>query len=74
IILMDIQMPRIDGLETTRLIREKHGNKPLIIAMTANALSEDKEMCYQAGMNGYIAKPINLELLVNSLKDLHNDA
>ncbi|GAB2765578.1 hypothetical protein GCM10027275_03730 [Rhabdobacter roseus] len=72
IILMDIQMPQVDGLEATRLIRKTYGAKPLIVAMTANALSEDRENCFKAGMDAYMSKPINLELLVNCLKDMFN--
>jgi signal transduction histidine kinase/ligand-binding sensor domain-containing protein/DNA-binding response OmpR family regulator len=71
LILMDIQMPNLDGLETTRIIRKEYGNKPLILAMTANALTEDKLNCYQAGMDAYMSKPVNLGLLVASLKNLH---
>jgi signal transduction histidine kinase/ligand-binding sensor domain-containing protein/DNA-binding response OmpR family regulator len=72
IILMDVQMPNIDGLEATRIIRKQYGSKPLILAMTANALTEDKQNCYQAGMDGYLSKPISLELLVSTLKEMHN--
>ncbi|MEO7213875.1 two-component regulator propeller domain-containing protein [Mucilaginibacter sp.] len=74
IILMDIQMPNIDGLEATRLIRKTYGLKTTILAMTANALTEDESDCYKAGMNGYLSKPINLELLIQSLKNLYNSA
>jgi len=70
IILMDIQMPEMDGLETTRCIR-KDGSRdqPYIIAMTANAMPEDREDCYNAGMNNYISKPIKLDLLVSVLEE-----
>jgi len=61
VILMDIQMPEIDGLEATRIIRRQLMKQPVIIAMTANAMQEDKEACLQAGMNDYISKPINLD-------------
>lgn len=71
IILMDIQMPNIDGLEATRLIRKNHGAKPIIIALTANALSEDKDNCFTAGMDNYLSKPINIELLLAALKDAY---
>jgi CheY-like chemotaxis protein len=71
LILMDVQMPELDGLETTRTIRKSHQRQPLIVALTANALTEDKENCMKAGMDGYITKPINLELLVNTMKDLY---
>ena len=70
LILMDIQMPNIDGLEATKLIRQKYGNNPLIMAMTANAHNDDKENCLKAGMDDYISKPVNLDLLMNILKQL----
>ncbi|SEO97268.1 Signal transduction histidine kinase [Mucilaginibacter sp. OK283] len=72
IILMDIQMPNIDGLEATKLIRKKYGAKPIIIALTANALSEDKDNCFKVGMDGYLSKPINIELLLAVLIDAYN--
>jgi len=71
LILMDIQMPNLDGLEATRIIRKKYGEHPLIVAMTANALSEDKDNCFNAGMDDYLSKPINIELLKSKLVDLH---
>jgi signal transduction histidine kinase/DNA-binding response OmpR family regulator/ligand-binding sensor domain-containing protein len=69
IILMDVQMPEMDGLEASRYIRQSNVKQPVIIAMTANALPEDREACLQAGMNDYISKPINLEILVQKLKE-----
>jgi signal transduction histidine kinase/DNA-binding response OmpR family regulator len=70
LILMDMQMPNIDGLEATRIIRQKYGSKPLISAMTANAMSEDKDSCFEAGMDDYISKPISIEVLMNKLVEL----
>ncbi len=71
LILMDIQMPNMDGLQTARRIREIYGIKPLILAMTANALTEDRQDCFRAGMNDYLSKPLNLELLIDTLRKLH---
>lgn len=69
LILMDILMPEMDGLEATRLIRSGYQTQPKIVAMTANAMPEDRETCLRAGMDGYISKPIKLEELINMLKE-----
>lgn len=68
IILMDVQMPEMDGLEATKYIRKNFSEQPIIVAMTANALAGDKEMCMEAGMDDYISKPIKLEWLVKTLE------
>lgn len=67
-ILMDVQMPEMDGLEATRIIRKSQGHQPVIIAITANVMQGDREQCLEAGMNDYISKPIKLELLVAALE------
>ena len=67
VILMDIQMPEIDGLEATRIIRQGLQIQPTIIAMTANAMKEDKDECLKAGMDDFLSKPVKLEELVNML-------
>jgi len=68
VVLMDLQMPEMDGFEATRKIREKPDYKDLpIIAMTAAAMSDDREATQAAGMNGHVAKPIDLDELVNEL-------
>jgi len=68
VILMDVQMPELDGLEATRQIRSNaHITQPNIIAMTANAMQGDREMCIAAGMNDYISKPIRINELVDAL-------
>ncbi len=68
VIFMDVQMPRLDGLEATRRIRSGGGKQPVIISMTANAMQEDRDICLAAGMDDYIAKPVKLEELVASLE------
>ena len=60
LVLMDVQMPVMDGLEATQAIRRlQHLGQPPIVAMTANAMLADKERCAQAGMNGFVSKPIS---------------
>jgi signal transduction histidine kinase/ligand-binding sensor domain-containing protein/DNA-binding response OmpR family regulator len=62
LIFMDVQMPEMDGLEATRLIRKnKRTPQPIIIAMTANAMPEDREICIRSGMDDYLSKPIRIE-------------
>jgi CheY-like chemotaxis protein len=68
VILMDVQMPEMDGLDSTRAIRKlANVAQPHIIAMTANAMEGDREMCIAAGMNDYISKPIRINELVEAL-------
>jgi hypothetical protein len=68
LILMDMQMPVMDGLTATRSIRERPEYRQIpIIALTANALGEDREACLQAGMDGYLAKPIEPDALYATL-------
>ena len=72
VILMDIQMPNMDGYKTTRKIRSLPGRRSAvpIVAMTANAFDEDKKKAYQAGMNGYISKPIDAKVVFATLGEI----
>ncbi len=63
LILMDCQMPGMDGFEATRRIRQDGSQDALIVAVTADAMAGDRERCIQAGMNGYLAKPVELKQL-----------
>jgi PAS domain S-box-containing protein len=68
VILMDVQMPEVDGLDATREIRKlTNAIQPHIIAMTANAMEGDRELCIAAGMDDYISKPIRVNELVDAL-------
>lgn len=67
VILMDIQMPEMDGLEATLAIRRSNMRQPYIIAMTANAMQEDKDECLRIGMNDYLSKPVHIESLLEAL-------
>jgi CheY-like chemotaxis protein len=69
IILMDIQMPEMDGLEATKIIRQRLSaeEQPRIIAVTAHALDYSREMCIDAGMDDYIAKPVQKDELAEVL-------
>jgi PAS domain S-box-containing protein len=66
-ILMDVQMPGMDGLAATRVIRQRMGNATPVIAMTANAFNEDRAACLEAGMNDHVAKPVDPEVLFATL-------
>jgi GAF domain-containing protein/CheY-like chemotaxis protein len=70
LLLSDVQMPEMDGLEATRRILERwpDGERPWIVAMTAEAMSGDRERCLAAGMNDYLAKPIRVDELVAAIK------
>jgi CheY-like chemotaxis protein len=73
VLLMDVQMPEMDGLEATTRIREQEkateGHIP-IIALTAHAMKEDREICLNAGMDGYITKPLRAEDLLAAIEKL----
>ena len=78
VVLMDVQMPELDGLEASRRICERWPveNRPQIIAMTANAMPEDRAACFAAGMDDYLAKPIRPNELAKALRRVrpHEDA
>jgi CheY-like chemotaxis protein len=68
VVLMDVQMPELDGLEATRRIRSRWPERPLrIIAMTANAMEGDRDICLAAGMDEYVSKPIHPDELARAL-------
>lgn len=70
LILMDVQMPKLDGIETTRCIynRFAEGDRPIIIALTAHAMQEERDRCLEAGMNNHLSKPVRLEELQTILE------
>ncbi|HWQ19518.1 MAG TPA: PAS domain S-box protein, partial [Methanotrichaceae archaeon] len=67
VVLMDVQMPEMDGFEATRMIRQKWLDGPRIIAITAHALDGDKERCLESGMDDYLSKPMQMEMLRQAL-------
>jgi len=69
LILMDIHLPEMDGIEATRYIRSHSTKQPRIVAMTASAMLEDREACLKAGMDDYLTKPMKLETLMLVLKE-----
>jgi CheY-like chemotaxis protein len=71
VILMDCHMPQLDGYETTRRIRAAGGHQPYIIAVTANAMQGDKEVCLAAGMDSYVSKPVRTAELKAALRKAH---
>src|SRR5256886_2346228 len=74
LVLMDIQMPQLDGIETTRRIRSLEAGQPgrqtPILALTANTLVEDRYACFEAGMDGFLIKPLDREKLADALAGL----
>lgn len=67
VIFMDMQMPEMDGITTTQIIRRDYNHQPWIVAMTAHASSDARKTCLEAGMNDYISKPIRIEDLTTAL-------
>jgi CheY-like chemotaxis protein len=74
LVLMDIQMPQLDGIETTKQIRAREAGEPgrrtPILALTANTLVEDRYACFEAGMDGFLIKPLDREKLAEALAGL----
>ena len=74
LVLMDIQMPQLDGIETTKRIRGREAGQPdrrtPILALTANTLVEDRYACFEAGMDGFLIKPLDREKLADALAGL----
>src|SRR6185369_10574986 len=74
LILMDLQMPEMGGIEATALIREKEkstNKRTPIVAMTAHAMTGDREGCSRAGMDGYVAKPLDPQTFFNTIEAIH---
>jgi CheY-like chemotaxis protein len=63
LIFMDIQMPKMDGVTATKIIRQSNQPQPRIIAVTANTLESDRRKCFDAGMNDFVAKPLLIQEL-----------
>jgi two-component system CheB/CheR fusion protein len=77
VVLMDVQMPELDGLEATAAIREQektNGRHLPIVAMTASAMQSDHQRCLAAGMDGYVSKPININQLVSVVESVLRNA
>ena len=71
LIFMDVLMPVMDGLEATRRIREERpiGTGPRIVAMSADTMPEDREICFSAGMDDFLAKPLDVDALIRVLDE-----
>ncbi len=68
LVLMDVQMPEMDGLEATRALRAQNATWPYIVGLTASAMQGDREMCLEAGMNDYVTKPIQVKELLAAIE------
>lgn len=71
LILMDMQMPEMDGITATKIIRQDLNKKVPIVALTANAMHEDRQICLEAGMDGFISKPFNIKMITDFMDDFH---
>jgi two-component system sensor histidine kinase/response regulator len=75
LVLMDVQMPKLDGIKATEMIRQREKSTGLhipIVAMTAHAMKGDRERCLRAGMDDYISKPLNSKQLMETLDRVMN--
>jgi CheY-like chemotaxis protein len=74
LVLMDIQMPQLDGIEVAKRIRaceaDEPGHRTPILALTANTLAEDRDACFEAGMDGFLVKPLDRDKLAEALAGL----
>ena len=74
VVLMDVQMPELSGIEATRMIRTRESERGLsrtkILALTANALVEDRYACFEAGMDGFLVKPLDRDKLAQALSEV----
>ncbi len=68
LVLMDIKMPVMDGLEATRLIKERHPHLP-VIALTANAFDSDRQLAIKAGCDSFLSKPVNSEKCLSAIRE-----
>ncbi|MFZ4727689.1 MAG: response regulator, partial [Pseudanabaena sp.] len=74
LILMDLQMPTMDGITATKIIRNELISQVPIVAMTADVMPEDRQACFDAGMNDYISKPINITEIMQVISVISNSA
>ena len=72
LILMDMSMPEMSGLEATEVIRREQGAQPVIVALTANAFATDQAACMRAGMTGFLTKPVRRNDLIKAMLELTN--
>jgi two-component system, chemotaxis family, CheB/CheR fusion protein len=72
LIFMDMQMPEMDGVTTTKIIRQELKLPIWIVAMTGNTLERDRQICLDVGMNDYICKPVLMEAILKAFENYHS--